>query len=98
MKMMEDIRPVSYVKANTAEILAQINETRRPVIITQNGVPSGVLQDPESYERTTAAINMMKILAPGLEDAREGRVVEQSKVFADLRAELAGRRKLVSNG
>ena len=30
MNSKEDIRPISYIKANAAEILAQVNETRRP--------------------------------------------------------------------
>ena len=85
---MEDIRPVSYLKANTANMLLQINQTHRPVVITQNGEPRAVLQDPESYERMMAAINMMKILAPGEEDVRKGRVIEQSKMFTELRAKL----------
>ena len=77
MRILEDIRPVSYLKANTADMLKQINETHRPVVITQNGIPRGGLQDPESYERMRTAINMIKLLAPGLEDARQGRGVEQ---------------------
>ncbi len=92
MRIMEDIRPVSYLKANTANMLFQVNETHRPVVITQNGEPRAVIQDPESYERMKAAINMMKILAAGEEDVREGRVIEQTKMFKDLRAELKKRR------
>ena len=37
MKMSEDIRPVTYLKSRTADLLDQVNETKRPVIITQNG-------------------------------------------------------------
>ncbi|MCG9969910.1 type II toxin-antitoxin system Phd/YefM family antitoxin [Pelotomaculum terephthalicicum JT] len=33
MNIKEDIRPISYVKANAAEILAQVNETHRPVYV-----------------------------------------------------------------
>ena len=51
MKIKEDIKPVSYLKSRSAELLAQINETRRPVIITQNGEPKAVIQDAESYEK-----------------------------------------------
>ena len=93
MKMMEDIRPVSYLKANTANMLLQINETHRPVVITQNGEPRAVLQDPETYERMMAAIHMMKIIAPGQEDIRQGRVIEQNKMFDELRAELKNRKQ-----
>ncbi|WP_153000650.1 type II toxin-antitoxin system Phd/YefM family antitoxin, partial [Chlorobium limicola] len=39
MKITSDIRPITWLKANAALLLEQINETRRPVIITQNGEP-----------------------------------------------------------
>jgi prevent-host-death family protein len=48
MKISEDIRPVTYLKSKAADMLQQINETHRPVIITQKGEPRAVLQDPES--------------------------------------------------
>jgi prevent-host-death family protein len=63
MNISRDIKPVSYLKAKAADLLQQINETRRPVIITQNGEPRAVLQDPESYEKMRNAIGLLKILA-----------------------------------
>ena len=56
MRMREDIRPVTYLKSRAADLLAQLNKTHRPVIITQNGEPRAVLQDPESFERMKTAI------------------------------------------
>jgi len=50
MNITNDIKPITYLKSRAADVLRQINETRRPVIITQNGEPRAVLQDPESYE------------------------------------------------
>jgi len=38
MKYSDQIKPVSYLKANTAEILRRMNERREPLVITQNGV------------------------------------------------------------
>jgi len=62
MKIKEDIKPISYLKSWTAELLAQINETHRPVIITKNGEPWAVIQDTESYEKMMYSLNLMKIL------------------------------------
>ncbi len=88
MKMREDIRPVTYLKSRAADLLKQLNETRRPVIITQNGEPRAVLQDPESYERMKSAIGLMKLLAQGEEDLRLGKTYEQDQVFRRLAARL----------
>lgn len=61
MNIPNDIKPVSYLKSKAATLLNQINETHRPVIITQNGEPRAVLQDPESYENMRNAIGLLKL-------------------------------------
>ena len=63
MNRRQDIRPVSYLKARADDLLTQINETRRPVIITQNGEPRAVLQDHKSYENMRDAIGILKALS-----------------------------------
>jgi prevent-host-death family protein len=84
MKITEDIRPVTYLKSKAADILLQINETHRPVIITQNGEPRAVLQDPESYERMKSTIGLLKLLAQGEEDVRNDRTSDQEEMFRRL--------------
>ena len=97
MKINEDIRPVTYLKSKAADILLQINETHRPVIITQNGEPRAVLQDPETYERMKSAIGLMKLLAQGEEDIRLGRTSEQKNMFKRLENNLKTRKQLNVN-
>ena len=70
MNISTDIKPVTYLKARTADLLNQINETRRPVIITQNGEPKAVLQDPESYENMRNAIGILKLISQGEENIK----------------------------
>ena len=50
MNLSEDIKPITYLKSRAADLLKQINETHRPVVITQNGEPKAVPLDPESNE------------------------------------------------
>ena len=88
MKMSEDIRPVTYLKSRTADLLDQVNETKRPVIITQNGEARGVLQDTESYENTKAAIALLKLMVQGEEDIRKGILRAQEEVFNRLEQRL----------
>ena len=92
MKMMEDIRPVTYLKSRAADLLDQLNKTHRPVVITQNGEPRAVLQDPESYERTKTAVGLMKLLVHGEEDVRSGRTSDQEEVFHRLAKKFAARK------
>ena len=72
MNLKTDIRPVSFVKTNAAEMLRQINETKNPIVITQNGEARGVLIDPESYQHMRDALGMMKLIERAEHDVRTG--------------------------
>jgi prevent-host-death family protein len=84
MNMSSDIKPITYLKANAADLLEQINETHRPVIITQNGEPRAVLQDPQSYENMRNALGMLKLISQGEEDIKKGKTKSQENVFDKL--------------
>jgi len=84
MSILQDIRPVSYLKSRSADILKQVNETHRPIIITQNGEPKAVLQDPESYENMRNTIGLLKLLSLAEEDIRQGKTVAQDQVFQNI--------------
>ena len=84
MNITSDIKPITYLKNRAADMLQQINETRRPVIITQNGEPRAVLQDPESYENMRNAIGILKLMSQGEDDVKQGNVKSQEQVFSDI--------------
>jgi prevent-host-death family protein len=74
-------------------LLNQINETHRPVIITQNGEPRAVLQDPKSYENMRNAIGILKLISEGEADIRGGRTKAQEDVFNEIEGALKETRK-----
>ena len=88
MDISSDIKPITFLKANAADLLEQINETHRPVIITQNGEPKAVLQDPQSYENMRKALGMLKLISQGEEDIKKGKATSQEKVFDRLENKL----------
>lgn len=88
MNITNDIKPVTYLKSRAADLLKQINETHRPVIITQNGEARAVIQDPESYENMRNAIGLLKLISVGEADVREGRTKSQEDVFDDIESAL----------
>ncbi|MCP3678586.1 MAG: type II toxin-antitoxin system Phd/YefM family antitoxin [Deltaproteobacteria bacterium] len=93
MNISSDIKPVSFLKSHAAEILKQINDTHRPVVITQNGEPKAVLQDPESYDNMRKAIGLLKLISQGEEDIKQGNTKNQDRVFKDLERMLAKKDK-----
>ena len=84
MKISTDIKPISFLKSKAADMLKQVNETHRPIIITQNGEPRAVLQDPESYENMRNTIGLMKLISLGEEDILKEKSKTQDEVFATL--------------
>ncbi len=52
MKYSTRIRPISYLKANAAEVFRELTELREPLVITQNGEAKAVIQDVASFEET----------------------------------------------
>ncbi len=84
VKISTDIKPVTYLKSRAKDMLEQVNETHRPIIITQNGEPRAVLQDTESYENMRNAIGILKLISLGEEDIRKGQSKSQDDVFSDL--------------
>jgi prevent-host-death family protein len=74
MKLTDDVRSVTELKRKTREILDQVRETGRPVVLTVNGRADAVLMDAKTFDRHLSASNMAKLLAPAEADVRAGRV------------------------
>ncbi len=91
MTIETEIRPITYLKSKAPDLLKQVNETRRHVIITQNGEPKAVLQDPASFEEMRAALTLMKMISQSEKAIREGKVVDNEEVFRDLEESLKDR-------
>jgi len=88
MNLKEDIRSISYIKAHAAKVLKQLESTRRPIFITQNGVAKAVLLDAESYEKMKKALGILKIIAQGEKEVKKGEFLPQDVFFASLEEKL----------
>ena len=85
MKLSNQIRPISYLKAHAAEIVRNLAEQQEPMVITQNGEAKVVIQDIESYEQTQQTMALLKILALGMRQVEEGKVLPAGNVIKRLR-------------
>jgi len=63
MKVSEAVKPISYLKAHASEIIRDIIDTSKTLIITQNGEAKAILQDIKKYEQTQESLAFLKILA-----------------------------------
>ena len=89
MRYSSQVKPISYLKANAAEVLTRLTEQREPMVITQNGEAKAVLVDVASFEETQETLAMLKILALGNQDVAAGKLKPVADVVARLRAKRA---------
>lgn len=75
MGLHERVKPISYLKANSAEVIRELGDGAPPLVITQNGEAKAVLQDLGSFEATQELLALLKLLALGREDVSSGRTV-----------------------
>ena len=68
MRYSTRVKPISYLKANAAEVLAELAELREPLLITRHGEAKAVVQDITSYEQTQETLALLKTLALGQRD------------------------------
>lgn len=89
MRYSSQVKPISYLKANAAEVLTRLAELREPMVITQNGEAKAVLQDIASFEESQETLALLKILALGNQDVAADKVKPVADVVARLRAKRA---------
>ena len=88
MRYSTQIKPISYLKANAADVLDKLRENRQPLIITQNGEAKAVLQDLATYEATQETMALLKILALGKQQIVDGKVSSHADVAKRIKAKL----------
>ena len=86
MRYSTQIKPISYLRANAADVLQELQEQRKPLIITQNGEAKAVIQDVVSYEETQETLALLKILALGNQQIADNKVKPIAEVVKRLRA------------
>lgn len=85
MKMTEDIKPITYMKTHSSELIKTVRENKRPVVITQNGEARAVLQDIREFEKTQESLAMLKILALSRKNIKERKYRPVKEVFQSIR-------------
>lgn len=88
MKYSNQIKPISYLKAHAAELIREITESGEPLIVTQNGEAKVVVQDIRKYDQEQETLALLKILALGMRQVEEGKVIPFEEVFDQLEKEL----------
>ncbi len=90
MQLSEQIKPISYFKNNAAKAIAEITASREPLIITQNGEATCVIQDIKSYEDDKNTLALLRLLVMGRKQIEEGKFKPAREVFAKMDKKISG--------
>jgi len=88
INLSSDVKPISYIKTNAADVIEYINSRKNPIIITQHGEAKGVFLDIESYQDMINALSLMKLLQISEKSILEGKVYDSEQVFSELREKI----------
>ena len=84
MKPSEAIKPISYLKAHASEIIRDITDNQKTLVITQNGEAKVVLQDVRTYEETQESLALLKILAVSSKNLKERKYKPVKEAFESI--------------
>lgn len=84
MMYSTQIKPISYLKSHTAEIVKNLGETRKPLLITQNGEAKLAVIDIKSFEEREETLSLLKILALGNSEIEQQKYQDVENLFSDL--------------
>ncbi|MBN8706829.1 MAG: type II toxin-antitoxin system Phd/YefM family antitoxin [Bacteroidetes bacterium] len=88
MKLSEQIKPISYLKAHAAEMIRTLGENGESIVITQNGEAKAVLQDIRSWEQNQETMALLKILAIGNQEIAAGAVIPLEQSLQSIREKI----------
>ena len=86
MKLSESVKSISYLKANAANLIDEINKHQKTFVITQNGEAKVVVQDIKVYEKMQETMAMLKLLA--MTNVKSKDAANIKSTFNSLRSDL----------
>ena len=85
ISITEDIRPITDLKRHSREILDQIHETQRPIVLTVNGRTAAVMMDPEVFEKRQQAFETLSKLNEAESDISAGKTRSAKTFFKEFK-------------
>lgn len=87
--LTSDIKPVSEFRANAAELIEQVRNTRRPLVLTQRGHSAAVVLDVEEYESLLEELDLLRDIRLAEKEIKSGKGVSNREAKALIRARVS---------
>ena len=90
MKLSKSVKPISYLKQNTADAIKEVHENHQSMVITQNGEAKVVIIDIAEYEQDQDTLALLKMLAQSRASYASGDHTTAKKAFTEIRKKSKG--------
>jgi len=70
---------VTTLKRQATKLLADLHETKEPILITEHGQPSAYLLDVADYELMVDRMKILEGIAKGEQAIRDGRIMDMAQ-------------------
>ncbi|MCP3959868.1 MAG: type II toxin-antitoxin system Phd/YefM family antitoxin [bacterium] len=87
-RLDKDIRPLSEFRANAATLVQQVQETKRPLVLTRRGHSAAVLIDVTEFERLVGEIEVLRDIRRGERQLENGEGIPHEEARARVMATL----------
>jgi len=84
-RLDSDIKPVSEFRANAAELIEQVRNTRRPLVLTQRGHSAAVVLDVADYAQLVEELELLRDVRTAIKQIESGKGISNREAKAELR-------------
>lgn len=81
---VQDVRPLTEFRANVAAVIQHLQDTGRPVILTQHGKSAAVLLDPATYEALVEELELLRDVQEAERQVATGQVTAHGSAQKQL--------------
>ena len=85
MRLSNSVKPISYLKQHTAEVINTVHNNHEAMVITQNGEAKVIILDIADYEQSQETLALLKMLAQSKDAYESGEHKTAKKAFSDIR-------------
>jgi prevent-host-death family protein len=85
LNVSKDIIPIGEFKTSLSKWFKNVQNTRHPLVITQNGRPAGVLISPSEYDELVHKKSFLDSINRGLSDIRAGNIYSSKELKEELK-------------
>jgi len=88
LDIIKDIQSLTTFRRRSGDVMKQLKESKRPVVLTVKGKAAAVVQDAEAYQRLldiAARADSEEGIRQGLDDVAHGRTQPAKEVFDEIR-------------